>query len=339
MGAYATASGYQSTAMGYYTTASGWRSTAMGQDSVASGDFSTAMGVSTSAVSGYETAIGYYNTEYTPSSPDDWDDTDRLFVIGNGDHVSRSDAMVVLKNGKVGIGTSTPDDTLDVQGSVRINQNDIFFREGIDSNHGLGWYGVGKSFASIDVDGPALYGFSGGVLGTTNGGQQAVVHWQPWNLDIYGYTRFHVLSGGSTSACLDTNNTLSTCSSDERLKKDVVTLSEGMDVLDILSQLRGVFFSWDTDNEKVAHAGDNRDMGMIAQEVEPLLPEIVHTDPDGYKSMDYPKLTAFLVEVNKAQQEEISAQQEEIRNLKDETSSLKRVIGEMNARLAALEGQ
>jgi uncharacterized coiled-coil protein SlyX len=106
-----TASGEFSTAMGWLTTASSDGTTAMGIDTTASGFRSTAMGNSTTATSAYETAIGRYNTDYDPGSTTDWVSTDRLFVIGNGSGTGsnvKSDALVLLKNGNVGIGTSTP---------------------------------------------------------------------------------------------------------------------------------------------------------------------------------------------------------------------------------------
>lgn len=112
MGDGSTASGESSTAMGKSSKASGLYSTAMGWYSIASGSYSTAIGDSTTAESGYEMAIGRYNTDYDPSSTTDWSITDRLFVIGNGTFFVRSDALVVLKNGNVGIGTSTPNHRL-----------------------------------------------------------------------------------------------------------------------------------------------------------------------------------------------------------------------------------
>jgi hypothetical protein len=67
----------------------------------------------------------------------------------------------------VGIGTATPEDALlDVEGDVRLNTYDLLLREGADRNHGLGWYGAGKTFAGVNVDGPVLYGCAGGGLGT-----------------------------------------------------------------------------------------------------------------------------------------------------------------------------
>ena len=118
MGDGTNASAFASTAMGRYTDASGVVSTAMGDSTTASGDYSTAMGNSTIAPSYTEMAIGQYNTTYTPAAITTWNADDRLFVIGNGLSVSsRSDALVVLKNGNVGVGNSDPEGQLFVQQS------------------------------------------------------------------------------------------------------------------------------------------------------------------------------------------------------------------------------
>jgi hypothetical protein len=115
MGWVTWAIGQSSTAMGEWATASGYSSTAMGEYTTASGDFSTAMGNNTTAPSGSETAIGAWNTTYTPISKTGWNASDRLFVIGNGtSSAATSNAVTVLKNGKVGIGTSTPQYPLEV---------------------------------------------------------------------------------------------------------------------------------------------------------------------------------------------------------------------------------
>jgi hypothetical protein len=83
-------------------------------------------------------------------------------------------------NGSVGIGGAPVDAALDVEGNLRLNLNDIFLREGADRNHGLGWFGTSganKPFAGVNVDGPVLYGFSGGGLGTKNGGDKLALFW------------------------------------------------------------------------------------------------------------------------------------------------------------------
>ncbi len=123
MGWNTTASGDWSTTMGGGTTASGTHSTAIGRGTSASGNISTAIGERTTAKSFIETVIGSYNTDYTPNDTQAWDSSDRLFVIGNGNGIpsdpdERSNALTVLKNGDVGIGTDTPNYKLDVRGSI-----------------------------------------------------------------------------------------------------------------------------------------------------------------------------------------------------------------------------
>lgn len=79
--------------------------------------------------------------------------------------------------GALSVGTTASNAKLDVSGDMRINDNDIFLRVGVDKNHGLGWFGLGKLFAGANIDGPVLYGWSGGALGTLNGGQKAALRW------------------------------------------------------------------------------------------------------------------------------------------------------------------
>lgn len=120
-GGSTTASNTNATAWGSNTTASGQNSTAWGSSSTASGSHTSAFGQGVIAPSGFETALGRYNTTYTPNSSTDWNTSDRLFVIGNGTATnSRSNAMVVLKSGNTGIGTSTPTERLDVNGNARV---------------------------------------------------------------------------------------------------------------------------------------------------------------------------------------------------------------------------
>jgi Hep_Hag. len=119
MGWNTVASGGLSTAMGRGTNATGNNSTSMGWNTIASGGVSTAMGYYTTAPSYCETVIGSNNTTYDVGSMNSWNTSDRLFVIGNGANSSSpSNAVTVLKNGNVGIGTSTPGYKLTVNGTT-----------------------------------------------------------------------------------------------------------------------------------------------------------------------------------------------------------------------------
>lgn len=86
--------------------------------------------------------------------------------------------------------------------------------------------------------------------------------------------------------------------SDERCKTEVAPLT---DVLTRVERLRGVTFNW---NDEPA---TGKQIGVIAQEVEREFPELVGTRADGYKAVDYAKLSAVLLEAIKEQQKEIEA--------------------------------
>ena len=84
-------------AIGSFTTAMGYYSEATGRYAIAFGNYALAK-------SGYEMVIGRYNTDYTPTDALGWDNSDRLFVVGNGTSSSaRSNALTITKDGKMNI--------------------------------------------------------------------------------------------------------------------------------------------------------------------------------------------------------------------------------------------
>ncbi len=78
--------------------------------------------------------------------------------------------------------------------------------------------------------------------------------------------------------------------SDARMKQDVTGI-ENAD--DILTKLQGVRFVWKADGRA--------DIGFIAQEVEKVLPDLVHTDSTGMKSVEYGNIIPVLVEGYKSE--------------------------------------
>ena len=111
----------------------------------------------------------------------------------------------------------------------------------------------------------------------------------------------------------------STSVSDERLKDNVTTIENP---LDKIKALRGVEYDWNSGSRKGKH-----DLGLIAQEVEKVIPNIVHEheqpflnddeeDETLYKTVDYEKLTAVLIEGMKEQQIQIDSMKSEINELK-----------------------
>ena len=98
-------------------------------------------------------------------------------------------------------------------------------------------------------------------------------------------------------------------SSDRRFKKDIKSLD---DVLAKVSLLQGVQYSFRTDEFPDKHFDGDNQIGFIAQDVEKVFPELVETDKDGYKSIDYGKVTPILVEAIKEQQIQIKKLEERL---------------------------
>lgn len=86
----------------------------------------------------------------------------------------------------LGISNTSPTEKLDVLGNIRLNNYDFLIRGGSDVNHGLGWYGSGKLFGGFAPDGPVLYGFLGGMLGSSAGGAKSVLRWNQNNQVLIG---------------------------------------------------------------------------------------------------------------------------------------------------------
>jgi hypothetical protein len=99
-----------------------------------------------------------------------------------------------------------------------------------------------------------------------------------------------LMSGGYTGNFTATGDV--TAYSDKRLKRNIETITNAVDTV---SKLRGVNFEKD----------GRYSTGVIAQEVEEVLPQVVHTDPDGMKSVAYGNIVGILIEAIKEQQKEI----------------------------------
>lgn len=106
--------------------------------------------------------------------------------------------------------------------------------------------------------------------------------------------------------------------SDGRLKTNVTPITR---VLDKLAEVQGVTYDWNETAVVLGRATGRREIGMIAQDVEAVFPELVTTwGPEDYKAIQYDKFTAVLVEALKELRVEKDAQ-----------------IAALEARLARLE--
>jgi type VI protein secretion system component Hcp len=105
----------------------------------------------------------------------------------------------------------------------------------------------------------------------------------------------NICASGAIGAC-----------SDVRFKDNIEDITGA---LDKVTSLRGVSFTWKQDEYPAQRFADGRQVGLIAQEVLEVTPEVVLKDGDGYYSVDYGKLTPLLVEAVK----ELKAQNAELR--------------------------
>ena len=103
--------------------------------------------------------------------------------------------------------------------------------------------------------------------------------------------------------------------SDVRLKIDITPLQGA---LGKVQALQGVNYKWDIEDNPRRGFADDQQIGLIAQEVEKIVPEAVRTDSNGFKAVSYDKLTAVLVEAVKelkAENDQLKLQVEELRKL------------------------
>jgi len=106
-------------------------------------------------------------------------------------------------------------------------------------------------------------------------------------------------------------------SSDVRLKDNIRVIESPIEKI---SKISGVSFNWN--NKQSVHEVGTKDYGVIAQEIEEVLPELVTTRDDGYKAVRYEKVVPLLIESIKEQQSKINELENIIIQLTQKINSL-----------------
>jgi hypothetical protein len=114
---------------------------------------------------------------------------------------------------------------------------------------------------------------------------------------------FRIYANGSIRATGDV-----TAYSDKRVKENIITIDKA---LEKTLQLRGVFYNRTDKDDK------SQKIGVIAQEIQEILPQVVNEDYNGLLSVSYGNITGLLIEAVKEQQTQIESQKSEIDELKD----------------------
>jgi hypothetical protein len=229
----------------------------------------------------------------------------------------------IYVSGRAGIGTEYPSAGLHVKGNS-FPESFIFLEANTGQDAGFRLYeGTIAKWHIFNNAG------AGGLLIYNNAGQTAIFAKQSnsyiginttdpsQSLDVNGNARFRAIGSGAYSGAVNrtSDGTLTTSTSDGRLKENVELLENS---LDKVTQLRGVSFTWKSRPDY------GKRIGFIAQEFEQVIPELVFTnDADGYKGINYAELSAVLVEA--------------VKELKAENDRLKSENGLHQTRIEALE--
>jgi hypothetical protein len=208
-------------------------------------------------------------------------------VAGTADTtVTLNERMRITSGGNVGIGTTSPDSTgyvnLETAKNIRINTGNVAADPVLYFSH--------DNFASATSN-----------YITVNRADESM------RFNVNDSERMRLQSDGDLHVDGDVI-AASTTISDKRLKDNVQTIDNALETIE---KLRGVSYVWNNGKRK-----NQKDIGLIAQEVEKVIPEIVHDkkmpliDDEVYKTIDYEKLIGVLIESVK----ELSAEVKELRS-------------------------
>jgi len=260
LGNHTEASGLDgATALGNHTKASGEDgATALGDHTRAYGnDGATALGHYTEANGNSCTVVGTYNDTLVSVGATVTDDSP-IFIVGNGEHMNRSNALVIRKNGQIEIGSTLLKDTFNM------SSNESVLRMG----------------ANITPDADDIYNSGGSNF--------------RWN------------------KVFATNGTIQT--SDIRAKKSIINITYGLK--DILN-LRPVSYNW-----KKEKGNTQQSLGLIAQELLAVVPEVVNIPEDkkDLLGVNYAELIPVLIKSIQELNYKIESQSAEIAQLKSKSA-------------------
>jgi hypothetical protein len=188
----------------------------------------------------------------------------------------------------------------------------IDFHYGIRANEDYNVRLINDADGRLLLSAPTLYTNGNFGIGLTNPQQ---------SLDVNGKVRIRVMDpdpGTGTPVHINSDGDLvKEGTSSKRYKKDIKDLK--VNILNIL-KLRAVSYKWKESGKE--------DIGLIAEEVAELIPDLVIYDEEGRPdAVKYNKLPIYLLELIKEQQEKIDEQQKQIEELSGEINEIKEYLG------------
>jgi hypothetical protein len=289
-------------------------STASGINAFDITNWNSAFGWGDHSTQGYLKSVTWGDIVSIPPDIADGDQTGSSLWNQNGTNISYTD-------GRVGIGTAYPSSTLDVNGDITV-PGPSAVHVGYTGQYGQAsdWYPSNYHY----YPGLIIESYTGGEGSGIFMNGDTMVMWSPGDDDLLKFydedylpsslngLKFRIDYGGAVYA--SGFNT----PSDARLKENIVPVENA---LDMVMGLNGIYYNRVVQPSEKDEAPAGREIGLIAQEVEPILPEVVMEDANGYKSINYDRLTALLIEAIKelkADNDDLRAQLDEIRALSGE---------------------
>ena len=132
-----------------------------------------------------------------------------------------------------------------------------------------------------------------------------------WNVGIGTASpsvKLEVVGTISSSLINSSGDVVAFNASDERLKDNIELISNPIEKV---QSLKGVTWNWNDNADELQQSLPK--VGVIAQDVEKVLPQLVTDRDNGYKGVDYAKLTGLLIEAIKEQQKEIDILKEKLK--------------------------
>jgi hypothetical protein len=117
----------------------------------------------------------------------------------------------------------------------------------------------------------------------------------------FGSLGIGMVASGTSGRIDAANDIVAFSTSDVRLKENIVAIPNAIDKI---RKISGNTYDWRAELKDV-HGYEGNDVGVIAQEVEAVLPQLVQDRDNGYKAVKYDKLVALLIEGIKEQQQHI----------------------------------
>ncbi len=171
--------------------------------------------------------------------------------------------------------------------------------------------------------------------GSISGGQESYTNGFVLNHNASGGSVFEMYSGGNVTVGIFSSGNANfagtvTQSSDLRLKTNVSTISNA---LENTLALRGVSYTWKDANKTQA-----TQIGVIAQEVEEIYPELVRTDDEGMKSVNYTQMVAVLIEAVKELNAKIDVLESKNTELRAQVDDIETMKAQINQLMTLISG-